>query len=1059
MCGDGYTNPEAGEECDSTDDCLSDCTKRVGSCHTATAWEIIAESLYDYDAAGALPDLPDDFLDGDWSTPVPEFIWHSITPSERFADDETAFPDCSPPAYWDADRIQLGGYVSPDNGTEDPYCRVQGHPTDTEERGLLFFNRARLSNGSPVTGEPTWVRMRFPIPEGHTATTLTYSIESPRVFGSHPTECTGTDVDDSGECYRQALADGETWEEEIPPGVFLLWGRATDCEGWEITGPHDPAGIMTWGGPVDYTVDVPETLRAVDELVVSLLVYRQYPGGCHGPTCKEGRQGHSNLHFQGARLVTEAPFATTDEPSLTHPRLFGADDTWVSRIAAFDSLACSGSPDWPDGSAWGGLPNIRNIWDDLTKGGSECLGDVPEHLADIPDVADYLDGSAADRFDLTRAARMLHLIRRERACRATDLIACQYDPEEVDELVDALIDIEMTRLEESDNECGKDSDPSDVDWCTFGFPFDLRTREPMRQYTLLADVLWDDLTDDQHALILDVTGEQIDGFLGHFADVHWAIFNGNNWTPVLAEAAMYWGITYYHEDERAPEVVWRALQSLWLHRGQYLSDGVYAEGLLMYSQVSFDPLMAISQLVETSFGERLESIPWERMDGFSRWALAFMAPDGSTIDFGDAWAKRGWGTFMPVLAHMAAPDALELDAEPDPCFAHKFYSNKYYYHGLTDPWKAHPALAQDWPSIVGACDDIDGMLPEDVEVEVWSEGGWGSVRVGMPGMTDIAASLDSDAPSRFRQADQVMLAISAIPNSASHTEMDFGTVVWVPYGSRIIADFGYGSLHGNRYETAPEHPPDQNPTGHSTLIIPEALLDGDPSTNTSQIDGRDGTITMEEIDGHATLLLDGSAVYGRDDPELGWLEHFHRRVVPLDNGHIILIDDFTVRDDRPDASVSEYWYTHPWEPGFDADDCLHQDKWVDRLVGEHTLDLIPACSGLENTASESAGRIEAIAMHGGQFVDDGDISFVNRLDDLVTRSRFIWTPDTPVRRDLRLFALLAETGAEMLPSAEWSWVDCADDACAVLTLDGLDTLMLGFSDDGVAYRLTALTDL
>ena len=93
-------------------------------------------------------------------------------------------------------------------------------------------------------------------------------------------------MDDSGEC-QQALADGETWEEEIPPGVFLLWGRATDCEGWEITGPHDPAGIMTWGGPVDYTVDVPETLRAVDELVVSLLVYRQYPGGCHGPTCKE----------------------------------------------------------------------------------------------------------------------------------------------------------------------------------------------------------------------------------------------------------------------------------------------------------------------------------------------------------------------------------------------------------------------------------------------------------------------------------------------------------------------------------------------------------------------------------------------------------------------------------------------------------------------------------------------------------------------------------------------------------------------------------------------------
>ena len=65
--------------------------------------------------------------------------------------------------------------------------------------------------------------------------------------------------------------------------------------------------------------------------------------------------------------------------------------------------------------------------------------------------------------------------------------------------------------------------------------------------------------------------------------MYWAIFNGNT-DFGLAEAAMYWGITYYHEDERAPEVVRRALQSLWCN-AQYLSDGVYAEGLLMYSQV------------------------------------------------------------------------------------------------------------------------------------------------------------------------------------------------------------------------------------------------------------------------------------------------------------------------------------------------------------------------------------------------------------------------------------------------------------------------------------------
>jgi len=855
------------------------------------------------------------------------------------------------------------------------------------------------------------------------------------------------------------LGESETWDEEIPPGIFLLWGRATDCEGWEITGPHEPAGIMTWGGPVDYTVDVPASLRDVDELVVSILVYHQYPGGCYGAVCKEGRQGHANFHFNGARLVTQNAYAPAEAPAPVHPRLFGTNEEWVERLAMFDSLSCSGAPEWPVGSSWGELTNVRNVWDDLTKGGMECLGGVPESIADIDDAADYLDGSAADRFDLTRALRMLHLIRRERACSTTDLIECHHDPEEIESLAAAIIDVEMTRLEESDNLCGKDTDSSDVDWCTFGFPFDLRTREPMRQYMLLADVLWDDLTDEQHALILEITGEQIDGFLGHFEDVHWAIFNGNNWTPVLAEAAMYWGLTYYHEDERAPEVVWRALQSLWLHRHSYLEDGVYNEGLLMYSQVSFDPLIDVSEMAQASLGMSLESVPWERMDAFSQWAMAFMGPDGATIDFGDSWSKRGWGTFMPLLAHMANPDDLDLTAEPDPCFAHQFFSNKYFYHGMSDPWSIHPALAKDWPSIVSACDDVEGMLPDGVEVDAWEVGGWGSVRIGRPGATDIASSVDSDAPALQRQADQVMLAISAIPNSASHTEMDFGTVVWVPYGSRAIWDFGYGSLHASRYETVPDAPPDQNPTGHSTLIIPEALLDGDPSTNTSQIDGRDGTIEVAVVDGHEILLLDGSAVYGRDDPDLGWLEHFHRRVLPLESGHIILMDDFSVRSDRPDAMVSEYWYTHPWLDGYDPAACEHQDKWVERFVTDTSIQLFPACSGLENAPSESAGHIEGIGLEPGGFFDAGEISFTNRLDDVVSRSRMVWAPDSPVRRDLRLFALLAAPGEDALVEGAWSWFDCEPDICAELSVDGVPTIQLGFTDNGLGYALTAMSML
>jgi len=1048
VCGDGVVNLSAGEECDAPEDedCLPDCTRAVGKCHTGTPWDEIAESLYDYDYDGQLPVLPGDTLEGDWDFPVPEFLVHPIMADERFPDDDVSFDDCEPPDFWDPDKLQLGSFAFPVDEAEDPYCRVRASPVRETDSTLYFSNRARDVNRLPVTGEPTWVRLRFPVPEGHKATSLTYWIDDPRLFGSHPEDCTDDDVDDFGECFKEALEASEVWDEEVPPGIFLLWGRATECEGWEISGPHEPAGIVTWGDPVSYTVDVPETLRDVDELVVSLLVYHQYSGGCFGDYCTRGDRTHSNMGFDGASLLTESAFSPPVEPGIDHPRLFGDNEVWLETNRAFDELPCSGAPDWTEWSQWGELTNIKNYWDHFTKGGSVCLDEVPASLSDIGDAAAYLDGTASESFDVGRATRMLHLIRHERACRSTGLADCYHDEEQVEELVDALISVEMVHLHE-------------IVWSSFGFGFDLFTREPMRVFTLMVDVLWDDLTDEQHAEILDVTGEQVDAYLEHFYVPHWSIYNGNNWTPVLAEAALYWAIVYYHEDPRGPEVAWRALQSLWLHRDTYLDDGVYAEGLLMYSQVSFDPLMISQRLAGHAFGLHLDSVPWERMEGFSSWAMAFMAPDGRTVDFSDSWSKRGWGTFMPLIAHMVDGEAGGVTNEPDPCFAHRFFSNKYYYHGLADPWNIHPALAKDWPAIVGACEATDGMVPDGVELRVWEEGGWGSIRVGHPGSTEIASSGTGDGPSRFKQADQVMFAISAIPSSFSHTELDFGTFVWAAYGNRLIWDMGYGTLHGDRYETIPEHPPDQNPTGHSTLVIPEALRDGDPSTNTSQIDGRDGTITAEVVDGHDILVLDGSPVYGRDDPGYGWLEHFNRRVLPLESGHIILMDDFYVRADRDEASVSEYWYTQPWVDGYDSSACRHQDVWVNRTVTDSVISLTPVCSGLENTTSESAGSIVGLGLNDGHFEEFGEISFVDRLDDLSTKVRMVWQPLEPVRRDLRLFALLAAPGVDALPDGEWAWVDCAWDVCARLTLDGEDAVELGFADDGMGYSLTAVDTL
>ena len=239
----------------------------------------------------------------------------------------------------------------------------------------------------------------------------------------------------------------------------------------------------------------------------------------------------------------------------------------------------------------------------------------------------------------------------------------------------------------------------------------------------------------------------------------------------------------------------------------------------------------------------------------------------------------------------------------------------------------------------------------------------------------------------------------------------------------------------------------------------EAYRDGDISTNTSQIDGRDGSIETQTVDGHEIMLLDGSRVYGRDDPELGWFEHFNRRVLPLESGHMVLIDDFMVRADRGTADVAEYFYTQPYEDVPDTSSCRASQTSIARTITDERITLVPYCAGLDYAPAESAGQIIGTALSPGYFDDEGEVSFYDRLDDLNTKVRLAWHPDEPVSRDLRLFALLAAPGEAALPDGGWTWdSDCADDRCATLTVDGETAVRLGFSDDGTRYALVSVSD-
>jgi hypothetical protein len=988
----------------------------------------VAQGLAEVSAL--LPTIPAQALDVDW-TDVEDFRVDRIESGAPGLNGPVSAASCDLQGTWPADRVWVGALVE---GEEEDYCRVQYK----NESDTTLYLRNRNPIGSihvPVTGEPAWVAWRFPVPPGHEATSFYYEHSWARLFGSHPEDCHENEQDGDGNCTR-SLADGEDWSEEVPAGLFLLWTVPGDCEGWHITGPHEPIADLEYSGVNTTEVEVPEHLREAPELAVSALVWHQYPGGCDEGYCVAAAGTYTTLALDRASLQTERLFAPHTLPVDAHPRLFGGNDDWYPDQVAFSSLPCRGEPDYPESSDWGSVTNVRNQWEEITLGGPSRLGEVTRTLAEHEDAAGYLSGEAAENWSRTTLLQLLHLVRRTRACHALGEGGCPYTEDEIDGLVDALIAVEMPRL-------------ADEVWSSWSFGFDLRTTPPLRQWTLFADILWEDIDEEMHAQLQAAFDPLVENFLDVFENGHWALFNGNNWTPVLVNGALAWAITYYHEDERAPLVVHRALQSLWLHRDFYLSDGVYREGL-SYSWVSFDALLEINRMVERAFGEPLRSVRWDRLPMTAAWALDFVAPDGLLVDFGDSWDKRGWGTYMPLNMLLVNEGNPADPSEPDPCLVQRFFGNKYYYHGMTDPWSVHPALARDWFEVVENCpaEDQEGAVTHAVH----AEGGWGAIRTWQVGATDLAQTASHS--QRYLQADQTFLAVSAVPNWYSHTELDFATLIWSAYGNRLLVDSGYGDLASDRYVTEPDASPDQNPTGHNTLVVPEALRDGDPSTNTSQIDGEEGLISLESIDGTQVIHLDGAAVYGRDDQALGWLEAFDRWLLHIGGGNFLVIDSFAVRSDRPEAAVEERWHLGLQDPV--PTSCNPITDHAEFSFTDQSIDIEPICSMLAKTDSSSHGRIVASSLEPGRFVLDPPVEFINRLEDTEQRTRFRYVPDQPLRSDLRLFALLSSPADTSLPTADIQWSDCSGSPCVTVEVES-ESWTLGFASAGERWVLVEIS--
>jgi hypothetical protein len=514
----------------------------------------------------------------------------------------------------------------------------------------------------------------------------------------------------------------------------------------------------------------------------------------------------------------------------------------------------------------------------------------------------------------------------------------------------------------------------------------------------------------------------------------------------LGKGAIYWAIANYYEDNRTQEVIQKTLEIMELHRDFYMQDGAYKEGIVEYTNVSYSNIREINNLLMQGFNRPLRAMDWANIEKTANWFLDFMSPDGTMLDFGDSWQKRGWGMAEPLymLLWKEMTGVKEIGtATIDSCKVREYFDNVYYDHSFYDPWSVQPSIARDWQSIVDSCTQTDEKY---IKFHLFPQGGMGAIRVNNPNSTNLAKDISNDM---YKQANQTYLGVSGVPNEFPHREMDFGGLIWSAYGNRLLYDFGYGEIgkrYSDLYKIIDSHGVnhiDDLPLGANTLVIPEALYNSDPNTNISQILNKKGTITQEKISGIESLHLDGSLVYGKDDDENGWLDYFHRWLIPFDNGNFVIVDSFRVKESRPEANVTEYWYSKENSKYDISNGCRYQDEYVEMSLSDdnHTLLLKPRCSMLKrDTPSEVVGKITAFSLKGGTFIKDTTpTTMVNRLNKEVKRDRVRFVPNSPIREDIRLFLLSASTSEANLTAESIREVECGESRC--FEIDSLNQTM------------------
>lgn len=505
--------------------------------------------------------------------------------------------------------------------------------------------------------------------------------------------------------------------------------------------------------------------------------------------------------------------------------------------------------------------------------------------------------------------------------------------------------------------------------------FDLQTAATIRHFAHFVDIFGADIRSFDAAALAAVETKLLSyidspgrGFLQMFANRHWSLWNGNNWTPVLCEGAMYWAVAYWHEDKARATQVIRVINDISaIHKGMIGHDGGYKEGVCQYSYMSVNSQLGISSLYFSAFDE-----PWPTADpallqSMARWQVDSHDTAGKAIDFGDSHNCRGtnqvtlFAALAPEIVGAAEPGTVELD----PCLVRSWASSAYYLQ-CRNPFVFWPAfVSRAWKTTVDACDpgsSAAGIRPLGSGLaRIYPDTGYGMLRLPLLaectadsaerwGCSNATATLSD--PKLLDLGIYSMLALQARPNEFPHSEVDFATFKWSAFGVTLLGELGYGTIATStgpydlrRYAIGR----DNTPASHNTIVIGEAYHFAneafDDEINYSQMSHERGTIALEagaeQADAESAIAcvhLDGSEVYGSVTNN-GWFQYMHRWACPIVGGSYLLVDAFAVKPGR--GALFKYGSLYAASGGFDfqeqasgnytaltADEYFHSPSWL-----------------------------------------------------------------------------------------------------------------------------------